>query len=577
MTLIIVIFLILLLVILLFHEKCEFLSTIKLAASLLVGVSGLLLMYRGSQQKTHGNGSGSGMYFGGKVWNSPKYNKRSTGKQLGSRSTGKQLDVKQTTVKSRVYVEPRLKLTVRECDDARCISEGKKCNPLNEEFKHLIESNAPPHLSHVPLHSTWSKDFSRVISEDSPAKPYETRRNEFKRALHWGQLKLMLTEIEFLTLVMKEYDESKDTRPIYFVYAGAAPGDHTPYLHKLFNNVHFELYDPNPFSKLLSKKHDMISTHVQFFTDDTAEYWKDQKDKYVVFCSDIRTEPATDENVVENMKMQLKWWKIMQPQLSMFKFRLPWGEGFTEYPQGKIYIQPYPGPTSTETRLIVKAGADIIKYDNKKYESQLFHHNTVMRYVLYDCVLGELDLEHDHLDNCYDCVSFINIVEEYLRYMKQDINKETIYHLVQEIQNNITHVHNIYSQTIRSFNEYMTVFSKVCFKKKNGVVYSMCNHPENRRISTSRKWEGRTLATIDAYNDVNKKSKEKFGKGHGHDKPTTNIDGDDKCSAPTHHYGFIRDGDHYDEPIGSAHLDNLSIGEIVDEPAGDLSIGDIVE
>jgi cap2 methyltransferase len=164
----------------------------------------------------------------------------------------------------------------------------------------------------------------------------------------------------------------------------------------------------------------MVKTHVQYFTDDDAKYWSEQSDKYIVFCSDIRTEPADEENVKANMDMQLRWWKIMNPQLSMFKFRLQWNNDETEYPEGDIYSQPYCGPTSTETRLIVKKDAKIISYSNKKYEEQLFYHNNIRRKAKYNSVLGDVTLEKDGVDNCYDCTSFINIISNYLAFMNSN-------------------------------------------------------------------------------------------------------------------------------------------------------------
>jgi hypothetical protein len=178
------------------------------------------------------------------------------------------------------------------------------------------------------------------------------------------------------------HKESKSDKPIYFVYAGAAPGDHQDYLKALFPDIYFELYDPNDF---ICKDSDKLKTHVQFFTNKDAEYWRSMSDKvFLVFCFDIRSEPPSDENIKRNMDMQLEWWKIMNPELSMFKFRLPWSEGQTEYPKGDIYFQAFPGPTSIETRLIVKKDAPIIKYDNKNYEDACFYHNVVERIRYYD-------------------------------------------------------------------------------------------------------------------------------------------------------------------------------------------------
>jgi hypothetical protein len=370
--------------------------------------------------------------------------------------------------------------------------------------------------------------FSRVISDDSPALMYQRTRGEFKRALHWGQLKLMLTEIEFLTLALQQYNldyaDQPDThqRPQFvMVYAGAAPGHHTQYLSELFPQVHFELYDPNEFAISDSEK---IKIHIQFFTNADAKYWasrsvqhnnprndeprNDEPLVYLVFCTDIRTEPATDDNVRENMNMQLEWWRIMNPNLSMFKFRLPWEAGKTQYPEGQIYIQPYPGPTSTETRLIAKRDAAIIDYDNEKYESQLFYHNNVMRkysYVLAGQLLGlkkDPTITHNHVDSCYDCTAFIFIVSQYvlLQYprMTHAAQLEKIKSLINDIQSNITFgKHTIHTQTVRHINDALEKLRRSCYVECADVKCTVCKHQTD---TLTRQWKGESKATLQAYN-----------------------------------------------------------------------------
>ncbi len=59
--------------------------------------------------------------------------------------------------------------------------------------------------------------FQRVVDADYPTLPYRRRKGEEKTVVHWGQRKLLLSEIEFLTLYGQE------GHPV--VYAGAAPGE----------------------------------------------------------------------------------------------------------------------------------------------------------------------------------------------------------------------------------------------------------------------------------------------------------------------------------------------------------------
>jgi hypothetical protein len=241
----------------------------------------------------------------------------------------------------------------------------------------------------------------------------------------------------------------------------------------------------------------MIKTHVQFFTDTDAKYWSDyvanNTNIYLAFCSDIRSEPATPENIVRNMTMQLDWWKIMNPDMSMFKFRLPWEPGTTEYPEGDIYIQAFPGPTSTETRLIVKKNAQIIKYDNQQYENACFYHNAELRSLIYKSPLGVTMIDRDGIDNCYDCVSMILILAEYLRAVKQPITN--LRNLVLLVQKSITYgKHNIKSQTIKYFNNTLTKFKKFSYVICNNTNCNTCGINEKHIDHTA---SGISKATIE--------------------------------------------------------------------------------
>lgn len=42
-------------------------------------------------------------------------------------------------------------------------------------------------------------ESDRILTDDSPRLPYRRRNMEGKSALHWGQRKLLISEIEFLT------------------------------------------------------------------------------------------------------------------------------------------------------------------------------------------------------------------------------------------------------------------------------------------------------------------------------------------------------------------------------------------
>jgi cap2 methyltransferase len=252
-------------------------------------------------------------------------------------------------------------------------------------------------------------------------KKYYKRTKEIRNVIHWGQRKLILSEIEFLTRYIKTETNKK---PIYVIYAGGAPGTHILYLTKMFPDIYFELYDPREFSTKLTKCN-RINTHIQYFTNETANKWKsiEHIDKNILFISDIRTSDVNTMNLVDvenrvsiDNQNQLEWYTTMEPQLTMLKFRLPYdSDKKTEYLNGDIYIQPYAPQTSTETRLIVSKGAKMKKYDDRKFEEQLFHFNNHERILNYDNILYNTPVEQKHgITNNYDGASEIHILENYI-------------------------------------------------------------------------------------------------------------------------------------------------------------------
>lgn len=291
--------------------------------------------------------------------------------------------------------------------------------------------------------------FSRILDHDlAEEKEYREREGESKTVCHWGQRKLMLAEIEFLT---KFYSRAKCV-----VYAGAAPGTHILFLAQMFPKLRFVLVDPRPFSSHLVKAgKDLLSPdtnlprielQTSFFTDELAKRYATEEG--VLFISDVRTSddsPVTpsatvpgavlpnknstdlqhpSQNYVENdMQLQQKWHFLMQPVASSFKFRLPWGGGTTEYLKGDIFLPVWGPVTTTESRLFVDRDAvrdaapsakthddspQTTLYDNGKYERQMFDFNTHRRIAKY---------KNSNIDfyqcSCFDCTSECAILESY--------------------------------------------------------------------------------------------------------------------------------------------------------------------
>jgi hypothetical protein len=318
------------------------------------------------------------------------------------------------------------KLGINKIELTKKLLEYKnKINEIdNEEFKKSYISWCNPHIIQVFTQPDYSYHdnlkFIRILDDSIPRVVYYRRTSEVKSTIHWGQRKLLMSEIEFLSLL--------PSKSYLVTYAGSAPGTHIPYLEKLFPKLKWFLVDPAPFS---CQENENVIIRRTLFTDETCNdviQMAKEKNLDVLLISDIRSadpfsgisEEEVESKVVFDMKLQMDWHLKIKPLLSMFKFRLPWTEGLTDYLEGEIYL-PVWGPVSTtETRLVIKRDALMIKYNNKKYEEQLFYFNTILRPAVFD--LHDVG-SNNCLDHCYDCMTELTILTNYLNHIKYDKEK----------------------------------------------------------------------------------------------------------------------------------------------------------
>jgi len=283
------------------------------------------------------------------------------------------------------------------------------CERLRKENHHIQQNELP--IQRWPLHK-----IDRLLRSDAPRREYYKRKGELRSTNHWGQRKLFMSELEFLTLYGHE---SK-----VVVYAGAAPGAHLPYLARLFPKHEFHLYDPADYHFDKKKQTDSMYTFQQFFTDEIARAYSGQD---VLFISDVRTgdpgamdEEEVEEAVHEDMRLQMRWHLRMKPVRSMLKFRLPWGAGTTQYLDGDLHLPVWGRQTTTECRLVVPQNAALKEYDHTIYEEQMFYFNTRTRVEYSDHSVSGLV---DGLCHCFDCASEVRIVSQYLASCKADTSE----------------------------------------------------------------------------------------------------------------------------------------------------------
>ena len=321
---------------------------------------------------------------------------------------------------------------------------------------------------------------------------------------HWGQLKLFYTELEFINICMeRKYDLNKSV----MIYVGAAPGTHIIYLHRLFPNLHWILFDPNEFHITKNDYVDIFTGKDGFFKDDMIPDLLNHPfiKKYPIklFISDIRTNP-NEKTVFDEMLDQQRWLLKLGADMSMLKFRLPytlpgenalWVYDLTTikdyikkpigrpcktkeynvcYLKGDIYVQVYPPQYSTETRLIVDKKKDkyqLYNYDTVMYEEKCYYYNIHIRNEKMMYVNSEELKKHIlGCDDNYETCSEYKIIEQYFTVNKLNINWESICKMMYEIRN--FHNDNISTRILgQLFNKSLALCKMFTIYKEKFPTY----------------------------------------------------------------------------------------------------------
>lgn len=291
------------------------------------------------------------------------------------------------------------------------------CCPLHECPSMQIHSN--PHARQIYMNTPTMEykvdaKFERLLTEESEERPWVSRANDIITVVHWGQRKLLLSEIEFLTRIGKD-----QLQGAVVVYAGAAPGIHINYLADLFPTVLFVLFDS---CRIMVHGRENVAVIHEFLSDDIASCLS-EKFENIYFISDIRTEELSDANIMQDMMAQQRWHSLLKAKRSMLKCRWLYGKDdlTTEYLDGDMYLPVWGRVTTTECRLVVTADAGPRLYSHRKHEYQMNYFNTVTRHSLYSHIVSPLDAAMAGLDHCYDCTAEIEILRAYIEHFMPDL------------------------------------------------------------------------------------------------------------------------------------------------------------
>lgn len=133
----------------------------------------------------------------------------------------------------------------------------KKSYKQNASLEKTLELFSAPEYAKI-----YKSAPTAITLADIPMKEkYAADRSILKINLHNGQLKLFLTELQFLTKVLPSQDTSA-----FIVYAGSSPSHKMAYLSSLFPAAKFIFIDPNEHYVMYPNKRDQYSDeHISDF------------------------------------------------------------------------------------------------------------------------------------------------------------------------------------------------------------------------------------------------------------------------------------------------------------------------
>ena len=296
-----------------------------------------------------------------------------------------------------------------------------------------------------------SRGISRRLKYIEEARDLEPR-------CHWGQMKLLASELEFLT---DAWIETGKPRRMVVVYAGSADGMHIPVIANMFPEAIIHAYDGRRFHPSVYQ-HPRIRVrdgHEGYVTDEAMPAirraalvdlrgFEEAGEGALLFVSDIRGGKPTNENVHADMMSQARWCGVLGASHMLLKFRLPYPSpkgggslpGVTParphefvnvadntvtsvspeaspykylYLRGDVVPQLFAPVHTTETRLVVRAPLGLHDYDALAYEEQLNAFNLGVRRTSHP-LNPPLDLWLPGHDRAYESAQLYRIVENYV-------------------------------------------------------------------------------------------------------------------------------------------------------------------
>ena len=273
----------------------------------------------------------------------------------------------------------------------------------------------PPPGSYEP------RGLVQTVAAIPGSAAYTDRGRRTATVAHVGQLKLFLSTLQFLTA-----HAGAGGGETHVVYPGSAHGFNILLLGELFPACVWHLVDPGKFAPGLYQDKDRFriedsrSASGGLFTDESARRYKAALEgKHVLFISDIRLN-NTEAQIHRDMQMQQEWVKILRPAAAQLKFRIPFDRQSYPYLDGTNFVQMFAGPSSTETRLVVRRPEGDEPYPTREYalkdhEDRMYYFNRRVRPADHGAASPEDVLRTPHTDGGHDSLLMGRTLNEYLR------------------------------------------------------------------------------------------------------------------------------------------------------------------
>lgn len=358
-------------------------------------------------------------------------------------------------------------------------------------------------------------------------------------AVNWGQRKLLISEIEFVSeVIRRDITNGGDGQGFILVYIGAAPGSHIPYLLNLFAiyGISAHLWDKienidkitigaggeriNPEIEIAPERFRDPTMHGEtagFFTDYVANQYLNAygTSNRLLFVSDIRVS-AREESIISDMSMQRRWVEIMQPFGSLLKMRLPYPISGAQpeyvYLDGDIYTQAWSRNKSSESRLMSFKPYGQKGYNIFDYDASFSYFNTYTRMESYDMSIVVSGVARSHgkdvqgtiprhiqapntgLCTCHDCAREIQVLAKYLAVLNFPISDADLTALVDQ---NTLNCRPYTQQETNTRTLWNRVNVKVSPSDRDNVVFLLNHQYEGNPFSNivvdgipTRLWRG---------------------------------------------------------------------------------------